>query len=78
VELDGQLLVTNTWEPAFDTARALLAKGITGAVTFYDHQTQKPRCTITNIEQAAKQTISENRHRGPTLVKWSPYPTRNS
>jgi hypothetical protein len=71
---DRELIVRDAWEPVFECARALLAKGITGSVTFLDRNTLKARLTIKNIEKAAKLTVRENHCEGPRLGKWQPYP----
>jgi hypothetical protein len=73
VEIDGEV-VRDAWEPAFECARVLAAKGITGSITFIDGVTGKPRFTLTDIEKGAKLTVRENRRDGPCLCKWQPFP----
>ena len=58
VLFEGQLLVDDSRDPECDTARALLAKGITGKLTMLDGKTGRPR-TIINIEKAARFTLEE-------------------
>jgi hypothetical protein len=73
VAIDGEVIVQGTWEPCFETARALVERRITGAVTFLDHQTLKPRIILKNIEKAAKMTVIESRRDGPRFGKWHPF-----
>jgi hypothetical protein len=73
VVINGEVIVSDAWEPIFETAGALLAKGITGAVTFLDNKTLKPRLIIKDIENAAKLTVIENRREGPRFGKWRPF-----
>ena len=54
----GELLVDHSRDPECDSARALLAKGITGKLTMCDGQTGIPR-TIIDIERAARLTAEE-------------------
>ena len=53
VIIDGETIVQDAWEPVFDTARALHAKGITGSVVFLAGKTLKPRLTLADIEKGA-------------------------
>ena len=69
--IDGETIVKEAWEPVFDTARALHAKGITGSVVFLDGKTLKPRLTLTDIEKGAGLTVTEIPRLG--LAKWKPY-----
>jgi hypothetical protein len=69
VVLDGEVIVSDAWEPCFETARALLERGITGSITFLDHNTLKPRITV---KDAGKLTVVENSRSGPQLGKWKP------
>jgi len=73
VVLDGEVIVSDALEPCYETARALLARGITGSITFLDHNTLNPRITINDIESSAKLTVVENSRCGPRLVKWKPF-----
>lgn len=63
----GKLLVDRSRDPECDAARALLAKSITGRLTFLDGKTGKPR-TIIDIVRAARLTTEEGPS-GPRLVK---------
>ena len=63
----GRLLVKRSRNPECDTARALLASGITGKVTLLDRKSGKPR-TIVDIERAARLDTEEG-PRGPRFVK---------
>ena len=71
VEFDGEIIVVASRDPELDAARALLAKGITGKLTFVDATTGKPR-SILDIEKAAELTVRENRRDGPRFVEWEP------
>ena len=67
VEFDGELIVENSKDPECDTARALLARGITGKVGVIDADTGMPRLTF-DIEKLSKLRIEEGPH-GPRFVK---------
>ena len=67
VEFDGELIVENSKDPECDTARALLARGITGKVRVIDADTGMPRLTF-DIEKLSKLRIEEGPH-GPRFVK---------
>jgi hypothetical protein len=69
VQVDGELLVERSADPECDSARALLAKGITGILTLIDAETGKPRTRI-NIEKAARLTVTESSRDGASLRKW--------
>ena len=58
VLFDGKLIVENSRDAECDTARALLARGLTGKVTLCDGKMGMPRITI-NIEKAARLTVEE-------------------
>ena len=60
VTLDGELIVERSRDPECDLARALLSRGITGTVTFYDGNTGRPR-TVIDVERAAKAITEDNR-----------------
>lgn len=67
VLLDGEVVVSNSRDPEHDLARALLARGIKGAVEVRDGKTGKPRSSV-NIERAAKWCIGSNLEK----YKWKP------
>jgi hypothetical protein len=69
VIFDGKLLVERSSDPECDTARALLAKGVTGKLTLLDGKTGKPRSVI-DIERAALLCVKE----GP--LRFAPYESR--
>jgi hypothetical protein len=75
VESDGEIIVVGSRDPEHDAARALLAKGITGKLTFVDAHTGRPR-TVIDIDQAAKLTVEENSGYGPRVRKWKPMPDK--
>lgn len=70
VEHDGEVLVASTAVPFFDGARALAAKGLTGAFEMWDHERPYPRMTG-SIETAAKLTVWEG-EKCPAVRKWEP------
>ena len=66
---EGKLLVDKSRDAACDSARALLAHGITGKLTMLDGKTGRPRYTV-DIEKAAGLTVEENRRDGPRFRKY--------
>ena len=63
----GERIVERSRHAACDTARALLAKGVTGKLAMLDGKTGKPRMII-DIERAARLTVEEGPN-GPRFVK---------
>ena len=59
----GKLLVEQSRDPEYDTARALLAKGFTGNLMLLDGKTGLPR-TVVNIEKAAGFSVGEENRDG--------------
>ena len=49
VVYEGEVIVSNAWEPCFEACRALLAKGITGSLTFFERK--RPRLTVKSVER---------------------------
>ena len=72
VEVDGELLVERSPDPACDLARALKARGVTGHVKVVDERGVH-RYTV-NIEKAALLTVRETAKEGPRFVRWKPLP----
>jgi hypothetical protein len=76
VLLDGEIIVSNSRDPEHDLARALLTRGISGAVELLDGRTGKPRSRI-NIEKAAKWCVGSNlekyKWKPPEIADSSPY-----
>jgi hypothetical protein len=70
VEVDGELLVERSVDPACDLARALKARGVTGHVRVVDERGIH-RYTV-NIEKAALITVRETATEGPRFVRWKP------
>ncbi len=70
VEVDGELLVERSADPACDLARALKARGLTGHVKVVDERGVH-RYTV-NIEKAALLTVRETAKEGPRFVRWKP------
>jgi hypothetical protein len=71
VVLDGEVIVSDAWEPCFEACRVLRNRGITGSITFMDSETLKPRLTIKDIEKGAGLAVKET----PRLSfgKWRPF-----
>jgi hypothetical protein len=68
----GAVLIEHTWNPEYDAARALVAKGVTGRVEVW--RAGKPHADTTFIaERAAKLTIEENEKVGPRLIPWKAF-----
>ena len=70
VEYEGEELVAGTATPFCDGARALAARGLTGALEMWDHERPYPRMLGT-IEGAAKLTVNEG-ERLPRFAKYFP------
>jgi hypothetical protein len=68
VLFDGKLLVDRSRDPDCDSARALVARGITGKLVMLDGKTGIPR-TIIDVEKAAKLTTEETA-KGPRFRKY--------
>ena len=66
---EGKLLVERSRDAACDSARALLAQGITGKLTMLDGKTGRPRYTV-DIEKASGLTVEETRRDGPRFRKY--------
>ena len=72
VEYQGEVIVSGSNNPEHDACRALLARGVTGALLLLDCATGKERSSI-DIERGAIWLVSEGQ-RGFQLKRWSPYP----
>jgi hypothetical protein len=70
VEVDGELLVERSADPASDLARALKAQGVTGHIKVLDER--GVHRYIVNIEKAALLTVRETAKEGPRFVRWKP------
>ena len=66
----GEVLIEDTWNPEFDAARALVAKGITGKVEVWR---DGKVVSVMDVERAAELTIVENANVGPRLAPWVPF-----
>jgi hypothetical protein len=67
VLLDGEPIVANSRDPEHDLARALLARGIRGAVEVIDGRTGKPRSRV-KIEATANWCTGSNLE----TYRWKP------
>ncbi len=71
VEVDGELLVERSADPACDLARVLKERGVTGHVKVVDERGVH-RYTV-NIDKAALLTVRETAKEGPRFVRWKPF-----
>jgi hypothetical protein len=62
-------LVEGTKNPEFDSARALLGRGIVGQVEVWRHGANCPAMRF-DVEKAAKLTIEESDRSGPRFTRW--------
>jgi hypothetical protein len=70
VELDGELLVKRSADPACDLARALKERGVTGHINVFDER-HVHRYTV-NVEKVALLTVREAVTEGPRFTRWKP------
>jgi hypothetical protein len=77
VEFEGEPIVTGSADAECAAARVLLARGITGGLTFLHSVTGKPR-SIINIEKAVQLTVRDGNRQGPMFVKWRPFDVNSS
>ena len=72
VEFTGEQIVTAARDPEYTACRALLARGVTGKVTFV-HESGMAGLTM-GIEHGAGLTVDEATRDGrPRVVKYRPY-----
>jgi hypothetical protein len=69
VTRNGVTLIESTKNPEFDSARALLARGIVGQVEVWRHGASFPAMRL-DIEKAAKLTIEDGDRSGPRFAHW--------
>jgi hypothetical protein len=65
---DGEVIVARSPDAECDAARALLARGMTGILTFIDADSGKPRLRL-NGQKAATLTVKEDVRRSPYFAK---------
>src|SRR5262245_57606099 len=70
VHYAGAVLIEDTWNPEYDAARALVAKGIAGKVEVW--RGGKAVSTMA-VERAAELTIVENANVGPAVGRWKAF-----
>lgn len=70
-----QLLIRDTWNPEFEAARRLVARGIIGPCEVWDRTLPYARSTIKDLEVAARLTIRED-DRGLYPQPYVPFPTQ--
>ena len=68
---NGVTLIESTNNPEFDSARALLTRGIVGQVEVWRHGANFPAMRL-DVEKAARLTIEENDRSGPRFTRWHP------
>ena len=68
----GAVLVERTWNPEFDAARALAAKGVTGRIQVWRPGKTHPDSAFV-VEKVAQLTIAETETSGPRIVSWRPF-----
>jgi hypothetical protein len=72
VRHDDAVLIERTWNPEFEAARALAAKGVTGRIQVWRPGKPHPDAAFV-VEKLAKLTISETELHGPRVVPWKPF-----
>jgi hypothetical protein len=77
ITLDGETIVSDSADPEYDFARALLARGVTGIAETINSITGRPRSRI-NIDAAAQLTVDDSSSNGPRFAKWRPYYPRET
>jgi hypothetical protein len=70
---NGVTLIESTKNPEFDSARALLARGIVGQVEVWRHGASFPSMRL-DIEKAARLTAKEGDRDGLRFARWHPHP----
>ena len=68
---DGLTLIASSRNPEFDSARALLAKGITGQLEVW-HNGAAFYAMRVDIAEAAGLTVEESDRIGPRFARWRP------
>ena len=72
VEFDGEVIVSRAGDPECKACRALLARGITGRVTFIHKRTGTPGVTM-DIESGAGLSVADGKRAGLRFQKWQPF-----
>jgi hypothetical protein len=73
VWLEGAVLIEDTWNPEFETCRAVQARGIRGKLQTWRRGKQHWDMQL-DIERGAGLTVEENEQQGPKIVRWRPHP----
>src|SRR5262245_7464646 len=68
---NGVPLIESTKNPEFDSARALLARGIVGQVEVWRHGVSFPASRF-DVRRAANVTVSETDRDGLRITRWQP------
>jgi hypothetical protein len=69
----AETLIESARDPAFEACRALLARGIVGALVTYSPGSSVPRVRV-DIEQGAKLMTIDNANDGPRFGRYRPHP----
>jgi hypothetical protein len=70
--LNGEEIVTRSWDPEFAACRALKARGLTGRIEFFRAGVPHPCLIIRDLAKGAGLRTLEDDCRGPVLKKWQP------
>ena len=74
VHYRGAPLIDETWNPEFETCRALSARGIAGRLEVWRFGKSHPDMLVPDIAKAAEWTVEESDKWGPRFVQWKPRP----
>lgn len=72
VLFNGETIIANTRNPAFDACRHLVALGYQGRMEMWDNARPYPRMVFHDIERAARLTVSETELHGPRIIRHDP------
>jgi hypothetical protein len=72
VLLDGEVIVHESRDPEFDTARVLCARGLCGRFRTIDFRTGRPRMELDIAKAAGLCTIERADRGGPRVVRYRP------
>ena len=72
-DIEGGVLIEETWNPEFEACRALVARGITGRMEVWRAGKAHADMIVPSIEEAAGWTVVENDN-GPVFKRWEPMP----
>lgn len=73
VSLEGETIIPKSRVPSHDACRYLSERGFNGAVEVWANGEAHPRLLISDLQKAAKFTVSETEGRGPHIVRYRPF-----